>query len=136
MSNRLWQPRNTHEWIVSALFEKVAPVALVPHLNYQHGKWWTFDFKMLVSITGSVLQILVLSCQFNNTFLHLYIIIHLLKSLLYCKDSQPSSLNMETASTRTIASYNSSCSGLEKIFSKSDLSIWTWISAIVHLVLP
>ncbi len=33
LSERLGQPRNTHEGIVSALFEKVATVALVPILT-------------------------------------------------------------------------------------------------------
>ncbi len=36
------------------------PSGTGPHLNCKHGKWWTFNFKMTVSVTGSVLQIVVL----------------------------------------------------------------------------
>ncbi len=35
------------------------------HLNYKQGKLWTFDFQMLVSITGSVLLIFELLVSFN-----------------------------------------------------------------------
>ncbi len=33
--------------------------------NYKHGKWWTFDFQMLVSVTGSVMLIFELLVSFN-----------------------------------------------------------------------
>ncbi len=34
-----------------------------------YGKWWTFDFQMLVSVTGSVLLIFELLVSFNNVSL-------------------------------------------------------------------
>ncbi len=45
---------------------KLPPYGTSPHLNYKHSKWWTFYCKMLVSVTGSVLQILVFRVSFNN----------------------------------------------------------------------
>ncbi len=56
LPDRLRQPRNTHEWIISA-FGIDVPVALVPYINYKDCQWWTFNSKMIVSFTGSVLQI-------------------------------------------------------------------------------
>ncbi len=51
-SDRLRQPRNTHEWMISALFGIVAPMALFHTIHAN-----IINFLQLVSVTGSVLQI-------------------------------------------------------------------------------
>ncbi len=66
LSDRLRQPRNTLEWIVSALFGIVAPVVL----EKNRGKWWTFNFKMTISVTGSMVQIFVLLVTWINMYMY------------------------------------------------------------------
>ncbi len=57
-------------------------------------EWWTFDFKMLVSVTGSVLLIFVLRVSFNKT-------IYILSLILSCSQNKRST----TSEWNTIHSY-------------------------------